>query len=185
MSETDQRQWDERYRALLVADDVAATPSPPAQFADHVDLFPRQGNALDLACGLGSGSLWLAGRGVDVVGVDVSPVAIDRAADRARALGLSDRCRFEQADLDETLPDTPAMDLIVCHLYRNQELYRPMVDRLKPGGMLALAVLSEVGSGPGRFRAAPGELRQVFADHLTVLIDREAAGHAVLIGRAG
>jgi 2-polyprenyl-3-methyl-5-hydroxy-6-metoxy-1,4-benzoquinol methylase len=41
------------------------------------DLTP--GRALDLGCGEGGDSLWLAGQGWDVTGVDISTTAIDRA----------------------------------------------------------------------------------------------------------
>jgi hypothetical protein len=57
-----------------------------------------------------------------------------------------------------------------------------MVDRLKPGGMLATGVLSEVDAGPGRFRAKPGELRATFGS-LEILVEGEGDGMAWLIGR--
>jgi len=112
----------------------------------------------------------------------VSSVAVDVATAAARRLDLADRCRFVVADLDDGLPDTPPVDLIMCHRFRNPTLYEPMVARLAVGGVLAIAVLSEVGSAPGRFRAVPGELREAFGDRLDVLVDSEGAGTAVLIG---
>ena len=57
--------------------------------SDHADLFPRQGKALDLACGAGRNGIWLAKRGMDVTLVDVSDVAIEKAQERAHGLGLS------------------------------------------------------------------------------------------------
>jgi hypothetical protein len=55
-----------------------------------------------------------------------------------------------------------------------------MVERLAPGGLLAMAVLSEVGAGPGRFRAGPGELRNAF-DRLRIEAHGEADGLAWLL----
>ena len=54
-----------------------------------------------------------------------------------------------------------------------------------PGAVLALAVLSEVGAAPGRFRAAPGELVDRFGRRpgLTVLETAEADGVARLLAR--
>lgn len=182
MTDEDRERWNERYSSA--ADPVGSpiTPAVPQHFADHAHRFPTSGRALELACGTGAGSLWLAERGLDVVGVDVSPVAIDLATDAARRLDLSDRCRFVIADLDDGLPDTPPQDLVVCHRFRNPTLYEPMVDRLAAGGVLAVALLSEVGSAPGRFRAEPGELRRAFGDRLDVLVDSEGSGTVVLIG---
>jgi hypothetical protein len=61
-------------------------------------------------------------------------------------------------------------------------LGQAIVDRLKPGGLLATAVLSEVGAEPGRFRARPGELREAFGS-MEILVEGEGKGMAWLIGR--
>ena len=57
-----------------------------------------------------------------------------------------------------------------------------MTERLRPGGLLAICVLSEVGATPGRFRAAPGELRTAFST-LDEIAAGEADGQAWLIAR--
>jgi hypothetical protein len=57
-----------------------------------------------------------------------------------------------------------------------------MIDRLTPGGLLAVVVLSEVGVGPGPFRVRSGELREAFAA-LEVLGEGEAEGLAWFLGR--
>jgi SAM-dependent methyltransferase len=62
----------------------------------------RPGRAIDLGCGTGVDSLYLADRGFDVVGVDFSRVAIRRA--RAAAEQVTRSPRFEVADL-RTLPN--------------------------------------------------------------------------------
>lgn len=51
------------------------------------------------------------------------------------------------------------------------------------GRLLAIAVLSEVGAGPGPFRPAPGELTAAFAD-LEPIAAGEADGQAWLLARA-
>ena len=96
--------------------------------------------------------------------------------------GVADRCKFEVWDLDDGLPPGPPVDLVVCHMYREPRLDRELVERLEPGGLLAMASLSEVGAGPGRFRALPGELRDAFAD-LELLAEGEGDGVAWLLGR--
>jgi len=55
------------------------------------------GRAIDLGCGTGVDSVYLAGRGFDVVGVDFSEVAIGRARDAVA--GASRAPRFVIADL--------------------------------------------------------------------------------------
>jgi len=74
-------------------------------------------------------------------------------------------------DFDDGLPAGPPVDVVLCHKFRDPRLYRPIIERLAPGGLLAIAVLSEVGAAPGRFRAVPGELAAAFVE-----LDKVAAG---------
>jgi SAM-dependent methyltransferase len=119
---------------------------------------------------------------MNYVGVDVSPIAIDLARRLAEASGDTRRCRFEVWDLDDGLPPGPPVDLVLCHLFRDPGLDEGLVERLNPGGVLAVAVLSEVGVGPGRYRAPPGALRDAFG-HLEVLEEGEHDGMAWILAR--
>jgi len=61
------------------------------------------GRTLEIGCGTGTNAIYLAQRGFDVVGIDISPLAVEKA--RANAQG---RCRFETIDfLNETPPGGP------------------------------------------------------------------------------
>jgi SAM-dependent methyltransferase len=115
--------------------------------------------------------------------LDISPVAIGRARNLARRDGVDDRCRFDAADLDDGLPAGPPVDVILCHNFRDRRLDRAIIARLAPGGLLAIAVLSEVGAARGPFRAAPGELSAAFAD-LEEIVAGEGEGRAWLLARA-
>jgi SAM-dependent methyltransferase len=117
---------------------------------------------------------------MDVWGLDVSPVAVGLARELAAHHGVGDRCRFDVVDLDDGLPDGPPVDLVLCHRFRDARLDRAILERLAPGGLLAMAALSEVGVGPGPFRASPGELRMAFAD-LDVVAEDEGDGQAWLL----
>lgn len=180
MSEQDRARWDATYTDRPAS---GAAPGPPRAFTHHVDEFPTAGSALDVACGTGENSVWLARRGLQVWGVDVSPVAVTQAEQLAVRHGVGQRCRFDVADLDDGLPDGPPVDVVVCHRFRDPRLYRALRTRLAPGGLLAICVLSEVGAEPGRFRASAGELRAHFGD-LQVIAGREGAGEAWLLARA-
>jgi SAM-dependent methyltransferase len=151
-------------------------------FAPYQDVFPRAGFAVDLACGSGTTSVWLAALGLEVCGLDISTIALDRARHLAVIHELSGRCRFQLADLDLGLPAGPPADVVLCNMFRDQRLYQPIIGRLKSGGLLAVAVLSEVGGQPGPFRAGAGELRAAF-EELSVLADGEGEGRAWLLAR--
>lgn len=181
VSEQDRARWDERYGAEGAAP-IIDPPPPPPLFAGLEHLFPTSGRALEIACGRGRGGVWLAHRGMDYRGVDVSPVAISLARELAQASGAGDRCRFEVHDLDDGLPEGPSADLLMSYLFLEPGLAGAMLARVAPGGTLAIATLSEVGADPGPYRARPGELTDLFGS-LTVLAAGEGDGVAWLIGR--
>ena len=155
----------------------------PAGLVGFEHLLPTTGQAIDVACGAGGGSVWLADRGLAVLGVDASPVAIEHATALAASAGLSAQCRFEVVDLDNGLPDGAPVDLVVCHRFNSPAIDAAMLTRLVPGGVLAVTVLSEVGAEAGRFRVAAGALLDRFA-HADVLAHREADGEATVIVRS-
>ncbi|WP_431237405.1 class I SAM-dependent methyltransferase [Mycolicibacterium aichiense] len=177
MAEADGVRWDGKYVGR-----TAGPPRLPEAFAPYADDVPTAGHALELACGLGQASVWLAERGLTAQGVDVSAVAIEQAQGLAIRHGVGDRCTFSVADLDDGLPPGPPAAMILCHRFRDPALYSPISDRLAAGGLLAISVLSEVGAEPGPFRARTGELREAFAG-LQTLAAGEGDGQAWLLAR--
>ncbi|GAB2519300.1 A1S_2505 family phage non-structural protein [Paramicrobacterium agarici] len=102
-----ERMWSGRVNGVLA--DIA-TPLQP-------------GTALDLGCGEGADSLWLAERGWTVTGVDVSAVALERAAGEARARG-TDAVTWQHADLETWKPDG-SFDLVsACFLQAPEDFGR-------------------------------------------------------------
>jgi SAM-dependent methyltransferase len=182
MSREDREAWDRKHEASMPAP-VLQPPPPPPLFSHVEHHFPKAGSALDIACGRGEGAVWLAGRGLSYHGVDVSPVAIGMAQKLVDAYELTERCRLEVWDLDDGLPPGPLVDVMFCHMFRDPTLYGAMIERLAPGGLLAVAVLSEVGGAAGPFRAPPGELREAFG-HLEVLDEGEGDGMARILARS-
>lgn len=176
MSATDRLRWDAIHAGRGPADGVGL----PAVFAAYAGMFPTSGSALELACGSGESAVWLALRGLEVCGLDVSPVAIGQARGLAARRGA--QCRFVVADLDRGIPPGEPVDVILCHRFRAPGLYPAIAARLSPGGLLAISVLSEAGSGPGRYRAPAGELATAFAGLELVAAD-ERGGLAWLVAR--
>jgi 2-polyprenyl-3-methyl-5-hydroxy-6-metoxy-1,4-benzoquinol methylase len=180
VSDNDRERWDNRYGGAEPA--TTYEIALPAVFAEYAELFPTSGRALDIACGRGLAAVWLARRGLDVLGLDVSPVAVDQADELARAAGVATRCRFSVADLDDGLPDRPSANVLLCNKFRDYRLDSALLSMLAPEGILAISALSEVGASPGPFRAKPGELRRAFGA-LEVITAGEDAGLAWLLAR--
>ncbi len=141
---------------------------------------PTSGRALDIACGRGAVSLWLARRGLSVDAVDVSAVGLAGAAKIIADLPV----RWWRHDLDTGLPPgcIGPYDVVVCQRFRDPTLYPALAAVLAPDGLLVITVLSEVDEGPGAWRAPPGELVGAFGG-LDVLVHVEANGEESLVGR--
>ena len=112
------------------------------QFADVVgDLTP--GRALDLGCGEGADSIWLAERGWTVVAVDISDTALGRAKEAASVRGVADRIEFVQLDLSEGLPEG-SFDLISSQFLHSkvpldrETILASAAAALLPGGVLVI-----------------------------------------------
>ena len=79
-------EWDERYAGM---EQVWSGRPNGALVAEVADL--RPGRVLDVGCGEGADAVWLAGRGWEVTALDVSRVALERAALHARRAGVAVR----------------------------------------------------------------------------------------------
>lgn len=58
-----------------------------------------QKTVLDMGCGSGTCSVYLAEHGFEVTGVDFTPIALRKARQAAVEAGVTDRCRFVRGDL--------------------------------------------------------------------------------------
>ncbi len=74
----------------------------------EVERFPR---AIDLGCGTGANVVHLAGQGYDVTGVDFSPVALEKARNRADDAGVD--CHLVEADLTGNLSHLGTFDFLL------------------------------------------------------------------------
>jgi len=102
--------WAER---LLLTDALLQQASSlriAAYKARRLRTWAGEGPLFDLCCGLGADALGAAAHGGAVRGYDRSAVAVFCARHNARAMGLADRCRFEQADV--TTRDLPAQAVV-------------------------------------------------------------------------
>jgi SAM-dependent methyltransferase len=109
---------------------------------------------LEIGAGTGTNAIWMAERGFDVLGVDVSPLAVERAAAKMKRRALP--CRFAAWDfLAAPLPGGPfqfVFDRGCFHVFdepdERQRFAAQVATQLAPGGLW----LSLIGSteGPSR-----------------------------------
>jgi arsenite methyltransferase len=75
----------------------------------------RGERALDVAAGIGTTSLLLAGElGVETLGIDLGEAQVVQARRRAAQAGLADRVRFEVGDAERLPVPDAAFDVVVC-----------------------------------------------------------------------
>ena len=126
--------WDQRYAGL----EKLWSGQPNAVLIGETrELKP--GRVLDVGCGEGADALWLAEQGWDVTALDVSRVALDRAAREADARGLS--VTWLRAGLVEAALPPASFDLVSAQypaLLRTSEnlAERALLDAVTPGGVL-------------------------------------------------
>ncbi|WP_318244156.1 class I SAM-dependent methyltransferase [Oerskovia rustica] len=134
----DQAFWDERYGSA--ASVWSGNPNP--QLVREVADLPA-GSALEVGAGEGADAVWLARQGWRVVGLDVSPIALAKAAAHADAVSaeVAERIEWRQADLVGWEPGDERFDLVTAHfMHLPADLRRQVFPRLAqavaPGGRL-------------------------------------------------
>ena len=149
--------WDERYSS---AGQLWSGQPNPQLVAQTAGLIP--GDALDVGCGEGADTIWLAARGWTVTAVDISVVALDRAAAHAAARGdeIARRISWRPADLLSWDPGSQQFDLVSAQFMYLPEaeltsLHRRLAAAVRPGGTL-LIVLHHPDSLHAGHAAGPG-----------------------------
>ena len=166
-------KWDQRHGS------AEGLPAPALILREYGHLLPRprrlpdcdpdwqQGEALDLACGLGANAIWLAQQGFQVSAWDLSPVAIQRLSALARERGLPVAALVR--DVIAEPPPAEGFDLILVAHFLDRGLCRAIADALRPGGLLFYQTFSreavtECGPSNPTYRLGPNELLDLFPD---------------------
>ncbi|MGA2837787.1 MAG: class I SAM-dependent methyltransferase [Acidimicrobiales bacterium] len=130
----DSQEWDRRYSG-----DELVWTSTPNQFlvAEAVGLQP--GRAVDLGCGEGRNSIWLAEQGWEVTGVDFSSVGLAKAKRFASLWGV--QVTWIESAVEEWTPQPEGFDLVaMCYLQLSQpnrsETLAIAASAVAPGGTL-------------------------------------------------
>ena len=120
----------------------------------------RPGRALDLACGAGRNTQWLAARGWEVVAIDrtTGPAVVVMDLESGAPLPFPDE----------------SFDLVLIIHFLHRPLFAEAKRVTRRGGAVIAAIHTEAKH---RFLVAPGELRTYFADW-TLIVDREIKGVA-------
>lgn len=101
---------------------------------------------LDIGCGVGTISFYLASKGHEVLGIDISNNAINACRESAKRLRLKKNAHFRVINFPKQIPDE-RFDLIICsevieHLYDDDLALKKIFLLLKPGGIAFISTPS-------------------------------------------
>jgi SAM-dependent methyltransferase len=153
------------------------------------------GRAIDLGCGTGANSVFLARHGFDVTGVDFSGVALGKAVRAAATAGV--RVDFVQDDLTALHHVSGQFDVLVDYgtlddlSIRDRDRYvRNVVPLAAPGGRFLLWCFQWPPRRRDRWTGflpmAPGEVAQRFGDDFVIeqIVDTEPRMRRLIPGVA-
>jgi SAM-dependent methyltransferase len=146
------------------------------------------GRALDIACGAGRHSIFLAMQGWEVTAVDSSRVGIELLNQRASAAGVKVNARIVNLERDDFPTEAEPYDLICDFYYLQRDLFPHVSKALRRGGLFVAAIhmvddSPEVKPMNPDFLLETGELRELFGGweiehyHETELHDTDAGDH--------
>lgn len=137
--EKDRIKWNQRFGS----EDTYLGERPSPLLSQEIDRIRRLApgkRALDIACGEGRNSVFLAQQGFLVTALDISDVGLGKAARRAAEAGVT--VDFQQVDLDG-YRFTDQFDLIINFNFLLRDLIPEAVHALTPGGLLIIDTIME------------------------------------------
>lgn len=156
-------KWDQRFREQECV--LGTEPSP--YLADNLALIKSLVpglRALDIACGEGRNSIFLAEEGFRVTGIDISQVGLEKARRWMERKGL--QIDFRQADLRQYVI-AEQYDLIINCNFLLRDLIPKSVAALAPKGVLVFDTLLDSPHVPTtrnkEHLLQPGELVRIFS----------------------
>ena len=170
MSQQDQIKWDRKYTdndTLL----GFREPSPLLrQFASHA----VGTQALDIACGTGRNTLYLAQHGFEVEALDISAVALQELTQHLQKVTDLSFVHTKLTDLDSYTPPLSSYDLIIQTNFLDRRLIPLLASALTRNGILIIETYmidpeNEKKGSNETYLLTPGELPRYFDEHYEIL----------------
>jgi len=153
----DKQRWNEKYL-------VAPMPQETSDILkDNIHL-AKKGRALDIACGTGRNTHFLADRGFIVDAVDFSDYALDK-------IRVDEKINKIDVDLDDYEFEEDTYDLILKVNYLDRKMFAGIIRALKKDGVFIYETFVKTPTGEGYhnptnpdFHLDRGELPKAFAE---------------------
>ena len=174
MSRADREKWDKKY----IAKPKLLLPRDPSAILKEYVTDGLGKRALDLACGAGRNSLYLAQVGFKVDAVDIAELSLQTLRKEATALGVLESVEIQLEDLDYFEPKADVYSLIVMMNYLDRTLIERTKAALQVGGRYVVetymvdAENEKEYSTPENLLLAQ-ELKEIFSDGFEILYYNE------------
>lgn len=168
-----QEKWNRIY-----AESEVAAYSVSKVLNEHGYLLPTHGVALDLACGLGSDSVFLAEKGLQVSAWDISDRVVEKINQLAKQNSLP--INAEARDIALNPPQPASFDVITVAHYLERKIIPDLIAALKPGGLIFyqtfVQAVTPQYTGPSNpdFRLEKNELLRLFKELSLVFYQEDA-----------
>lgn len=160
MAQKDKEKWDKKYNETpkLMED---RTPSPKVLEAIK---YTKGNKALEIACGTGRNTIYLAQNGFEIDAFDISDVAIKHLKKQnIKSINAM------QKDLESFSPNKNLYDLIVQTNYLDRDIFPSLKDSLKKDGIIIIETYmnhkeNEKPPSNPLFLLQENELKEIFSD---------------------
>ena len=157
----DQSRWDKYYDI----EEFLFGTEPIRFLKENIHLLPK-GKALDLAMSEGRNGVYLATQGFDVLGLDISPMGLNKAKKLADYHNV--KIETQVVDLEGYPLKKNAYDVIICTYYMQRDLFDRAKESLKPGGMILIETYNidylRYASFSKKYLLEHNELLEIFKD---------------------
>jgi tellurite methyltransferase len=159
-------RWNSKHKKRIEQLEEPATNPRLLTLAPYLS----GGSALDLACGLGGNSMFLAQTGYQVQAIDISDVAITYIQELAAKKNLSiDAKMADLTALDHFCWDNESFDMIVITKYLDRMLFPSIKKSLKENGYFFMETYYQSPQAGNKaisthYKLEPKELLKVFGD---------------------
>ena len=164
-------KWNKYYNSNV---EVSTRPSDVLFFNQH--LLPKNGDALDLACGFGLNAICLAENRLQVTAWDISELALEKLSIHSKQLNLKVCC--EVRDVLKHPPQPNTFDVIVVSKFLDRKLIKNIKKSIKSSGLIFYQTFTKNRidkSGPKNpdYQLDENELLRFFSDWKLIFYKEE------------
>ncbi len=170
MSVKDREKWDKKY----VIKPQLLMPREASGVLKKYMISGAGKSALDLACGAGRNSCYLARLGYKVDAVDIAEIALKSLEKEALTLGVLENIALSLEDLDTFSPKIDTYSLIIMMNYLDRDLIERTKAALKIGGHYIVETYmvdaaNEKENSDQNNLLKPQELKDIFSDGFEII----------------